>query len=489
MSPMNLGESIRHCAKWMLGGQIASQAIQFIVGVILARLLLPADFGTLVTVQIYTGLAGFLAGGGMGQALIRAKDAKLEDFQVVFTLQLATGILIYALFFIASPSFASWYNNPVYIDLLRVSAISFLLRPFSNVPTAWLIREMRFRQRVLIDLVLAPVTSAVPIILAWQHFGVWSLVIGGLASMAVTIVALFIVTPFRPAARFNAALTKELALYSFKVTSNDIVSYIRGQTPNFILGRLQGPAIVGLFNKADSLAKMPSLVSGSIYDSVFRGLAKTQDDKDTSRYLYFRTITLLTVYMLPMYVGLTWLAEPFVRFVYGANWLQSATPLSILSLGGVFVCIGHPSGAVLAAHNWLGREIVIQAITLALVAIACVVGIHWGLVGVSWGLLAAWAYSTLHMNWLASRCIGAKFKELFLSLGPGALLNAILCIALFLIDQLVPPHLREQVPVVYLLLMSAGGATVFALCFLFLPIPALASESAKWRKALRRVHQ
>ena len=224
---------------------------------------------------------------------------------------------------------------------------------------------MRFRQRVLIDLVLAPVTSAVPIILAWQHFGVWSLVIGGLASMAVTIVALFIVTPFRPAARFNAALTKELALYSFKVTSNDIVSYIRGQTPNFILGRLQGPAIVGLFNKADSLAKMPSLVSGSIYDSVFRGLAKTQDDKDTSRYLYFRTITLLTVYMLPMYVGLTWLAEPFVRFVYGANWLQSATPLSILSLGGVFVCIGHPSGAVLAAHNWLGREIVIQAITLA----------------------------------------------------------------------------------------------------------------------------
>ena len=125
----------------MLGGQVAGQAIQFVVGVVLARLLLPADFGTLVTVQIYTGLAGFLAGGGMGQALIRAKEAKLEDFQVVFTLQLAAGLLIYSLFFFASPSFARWYNNPVYTELLRVSAISFLLRPFSNAPTAWLIRK------------------------------------------------------------------------------------------------------------------------------------------------------------------------------------------------------------------------------------------------------------------------------------------------------------------------------------------------------------
>src|SRR5579872_4965554 len=143
---MSLGESIRHGAKWLLGGNVASQALQFAFGVVLARLLVPADFGTLVTVQIFTGLAGFVSGGGMGQALIRAKEAKREDFQVVFTVQLALGLLVYVVFFIMAPAFAHWYDNPLYKDLFRVSAITFLLRPFSNMPNAWLTREMRFKQ-------------------------------------------------------------------------------------------------------------------------------------------------------------------------------------------------------------------------------------------------------------------------------------------------------------------------------------------------------
>ena len=140
---MSLGDSIRHGAKWLLAGNIAGQALQFGFGIVLARLLVPADFGALVTVQIFTGLAGFIAAGGTGQALIRAKEAKHEDFQVVFTIQLMVGILIYAAFFVAAPYFARWYGQPLYRDLFRVSAISFLLRPFLNMPNVWLTREMR----------------------------------------------------------------------------------------------------------------------------------------------------------------------------------------------------------------------------------------------------------------------------------------------------------------------------------------------------------
>ena len=100
---MSLGDSIRHGAKWLLGGNLASQVLQFGFGIVLARLLVPADFGVLVTVQIFTGLAGFIAGGGTGQALVRAKEAKHEDFQVVFTLQLLIGLLIYTVFFLMAP--------------------------------------------------------------------------------------------------------------------------------------------------------------------------------------------------------------------------------------------------------------------------------------------------------------------------------------------------------------------------------------------------
>ena len=150
---MSLGDSIRHGAKWLLGGNVAGQVIQFGFGVVLARLLVPSDFGVLVTVQIFTGLAGFIAGGGTGQALVRAKEAKHEDFQVVFTIQLMIGVLIYAAFFAAAPFFARWYSQPLYTDLFRVSALSFILRPFANMPNVWLTREMRFKQRMIINLI------------------------------------------------------------------------------------------------------------------------------------------------------------------------------------------------------------------------------------------------------------------------------------------------------------------------------------------------
>ena len=482
---MSLGESIRHGAKWLLGGNVAGQVLQFAFGVVLARLLVPADFGVLVTVQIFTGLAGFIAGGGTGQALIRAKEAKHEDFQVVFTIQLLIGLLIYAAFFATAPLFARWYDQPIYKDLFRVSAISFILRPFSNLPTVWLTREMRFKQRMIINLVCATLGSVLAVVLAWQRFGVWSLVFGGMAGTVLSIIALMSLTPVRPGLRFNIALTRELGAYGLKFATNDLVSYIRSQTPNFFLGRLEGAAIVGLFNKADSLAKTPRIVAGSVYDPVFRSLAKIQDNLDQSHYVYFRTVMLLAVYMMPLFVGLAWLAHPFVSFVYGPKWLPAATPLSILSIGGLFACIGYPSGAVLAARNWLGREVFVHLAQMVLYTAACIIGIKWGLSGVAWGILLSDVISVFYIALLVRKCLKSSLVQLARSVIPGTLLSLLLCGTLLAIDLVLPTKFSDIHPLPYILITSACGSLIYVLAFLFIPIPALASEVSRWNKTVR----
>lgn len=481
---MNLGDSIRDGAKWLFGGNVASQALQFVFGIVLARLLVPADFGVLVTVQIFTGLAGFIAAGGTGQALIRAKEAKHEDFQVVFTIQFAFGLLIYAVFFATAPLFARWYSEPLYTALFRVSALSFILRPFSNLPNAWLTREMRFKERTVINLVCATLGSIVSVVLAWRQFGVWSLVFGGISGTVLSIIALLNVSPMRPRLRFNATTAKELGIYGVKVTSNDLVSYIRDQTPNFFLGRLEGPGMVGLFNKADSLARTPRIVAGSVYDPVFRSLAKIQDNVGQSQYIYFRTVTLLSVYMTPIFIGLAWLAQPFISFVYGPKWLASSAPLAILSMMGPMSAIGYPSGAVLAAQNWLGREIFVHLTQTVLFAASCIIGIRWGLSGVAVGLLVSECLSVLFVALLVTRCLRSTFLRLTSSLLPGALLNVLLCGTLFLSDLLLPHEFRETRPFTYMLAMTTSGALAYVSAFLLLPIPALASESARWKKKL-----
>lgn len=482
---MRLGESIRHGAKWLLASNLAGQVLQFAFGIILARLLVPADFGLLITVQIFTGLAGFIAAGGTGQAIVRAKEAKPEDFQVVFTIQLVIGLLIYTVFFVAAPLFAHWYRQPLYTELFRVSAISFIFRPFSNMPGLWLMREMRFKERTLIHLIFTTLGSLLSVLLAWRGFGVWSLVFGGLVGSLLAVIVLLGITPIRPALRFNGKLARELGLYGVKVMSNNVVSYIRSQTPNFFLGQLRGPAIVGLFNKADSLAKTPRIVAHSVYDPVFRSLASVQDNLDRSQYIYFRTITLLTAYMAPLFIGLAWLAHPLIAFVYGPKWVASAAPLPILALVGPLTCVGYPAGAVLAARNWLGRELYVQAVGALLFAASSILGIRWGLQGVAWGILMSEVLSVVFMAYLASRCLRSSFRQLAAAILPGAVLNSLLVAALLASDLVLPEGFREAQPAFYITVMTTAGALSYGLAFLFLPIPALAGESAKWRTKLR----
>jgi len=460
--------------------------MQFIFSIILARLLVPADFGMIITIQIFTGFAGLVASGGMGQALIRAKEVSNIDFQVIFTIQLAIGTAIYTAFFLVAPWFSGWFNDPLYQDLLRVSAISFLLRPFIQLHTIWLQREMQFKQMATRTLIGSMVGGGSSILMAATGFGVWSLILGGLLGNLLTIPLLFRLTPQKPRLNFRLDIARRHSGFGFKLTVNDLISYLRRQTSNFIISRLAGPSMVGLFNKGDSLAKLPfTIISAPIYQPVFRTMSASQDNPDQVKYLFYKMISLLILYTLPLYAGMWWLAEPFVTVVYGEHWRASAVPLEILAPLGVLYCIGHPCGAVLAANNRLGREIVVQTVTWIIIALGAYFGLQWGLAGVAFGIVLSQIYATSHMYLLAIQCIPARLIDLLRALGPGVLLNAIMLGALIISDALFLSDYRQESPSIYLLTSIGIGGLAFSLAFLFLPIPAIAEESQRWKKLLR----
>ncbi len=484
---MSLGESIRKGTKWLVAGSLAGQVLQFAFGIALARLLVPADFGLLVTIQVFTGVAGMIATGGMGDALIRAKNTNEHDFNVVFTAQLALSVVIYIAFFIFAPTIALAFNEPLYTDLIRVSALSFLFRPMLNARNLWLQREMLFKESALAGLATAFFTGALSIIMAWAGMGVWSLILSGLAGSLLNLILLDRITPQRPQMSFDIGTARIHSGYGLKSSANELVSYLRKQTSNLIISHISGPSSVGLYNKAESLAMLPfATVSGAVYTPVFRAMAKVQDDTAQVRYLFYRMISLLVVYTLPFYVGLTWLAEPFIGVVYGEKWLPSAAPLAIVSLSGLIFCIGHPCGAVLAARNLLGREVLIQAATWAFVAIATLVGLHWGgLIGVAWGVVASYLFSTSLVYYLASKSVQGSLRELVNTIAPGLLLNALMLTALWGLDIVLPAGFPEQQQAAYLLLSATVGALTYGAGFLYLPITALTEESLRWRKTLR----
>lgn len=482
---MSLGNRIRHGAAWLFVGNSGKQVLGFLFGIVLARLLAPEDFGALLTIQVFTGIAGFVAGGGMGQALVRAKETAQQDYDIVFTLQLIIGSLIYAGFFLAAPWFANWYDTPLYTDLLRVSALSFIFRPFVNLPASMLYRNMRYKAQTVVGMTSLLVSSFISILMAWLGYGVWSLIWGGIAGSLYNAAVLIPLARWRPGFSLDFSRGRNIARYGLLVSANDIVDYLRGQASIFILSRTLGPASVGLFNKGRSLALLPhGFITGSVYQVLFRAMAAEQDNLDKCRYLFFRSIALVAVYATPFYVGLLWLAEPLIRGVYGEKWIGAAGPLMILAFAWPFWLINNLSGAVLAAQNWLGYELKVQIATLVITVLAVVIALPYGIDGVAWAIVGTAAFSGLYMLWLALKCLKAKWMDGLRALIPAILLNAVLALALYPLQQLLPPEWRAH-DLVYIAIMGTAGSLVYAGGLLYFPIPSLAAERFRWKSKLR----
>lgn len=478
---MSLGQSIRSGVKWLAFGKIGNRLFEFAFGVALARLLVPADFGMIATIQIFTGFVGMFVAGGMGQSLIRAKQADESDFTAVFTLQLGAGIAVYVLFFVAAPLIAHFFDEPLYTDLVRVSALSFVLRPLVTTRNAWLNRQMNFKNRTLSDVATGLFGGAVSVVLALLGFGVWSMTLAGLFGAMFNYVWLARLTPLRLRLNPDRAVMRKHASYGARIVGNDFVDYVRAQTRTLMLSKLAGPSFLGLFNKAESLSRLPNqLLMSPTMEPLFRAMSQSQDNLDQLKYLYLRSITLLMAYTAPAYALLWWVAEPFVTVVYGAKWTPAGAAMSTLTLVGPLLIVHLPSSVVLAVRNQLTREMVATAANVPVLALACWVGLRWGLMGVAWAVVLAAAIHAAQLYALVLRTLPTRPLELLRAVVPGLSLGAATFAVLTVVHLAAGRHVQAR-PLAYLLLMSAVGGGFAIAAFLFAPMPALATESARWR--------
>ncbi len=481
---MNLGQSIRSGVKWLAAGHIGTRVSEFAFGIILARLLVPADFGMVATVSALTGFVGLFTSAGMGQALIRAKHADVNDFNAVFTLQLTLGILVYAGFYLTAPFIAQFFEEAIYADLIRVSALSFLLRPFLSMRGAWLSREMKFNIATVINVSSGLFVGVSSCLMAWIGMGVWSLTLSGLAGAILKNFLLSRYTPVRLKPSLNLGIMRKHSGYGAKITINEFLTYLIRESKNLLISKLAGPGFLGLFNKGESLSRLPNqLFVSATMQPLFRAMSKVQDDLDTTKYMFHRTITLLSVYTFPIYVGLWWVAEPFILVVYGEKWVAASEVMRILILIGALLNILTPCGVLLEAQNRLGQDMIALMIRLVITILAIYIGLDWGLSGVAWALVATYVFSAIYYYVLVSRVIPTGVTDLFRSLLPGLSLATLLMLTLTTVDHFLG-ETRTTHPAAYLLAMTASGTIVYSTAFLYLPIKAIRTEAQRWRHLL-----
>lgn len=474
-------EGLRRSVTWLFAGNVGNQLLTFAAGVVLARLLTPADFGLVVTVNMLTGIAGLIATGGIGQALVRAEHIKKSDIDIIFTINLAISAACFFVLFLFAPYFSQFYGNAIYGDLLRLSAATFLIRPFINIPTSLLNRDMRFKIQAIINVVVLVISSLASISLALLGYGVWSLVWGGLIAAVCNVVISANVARWRPRLNHHFTQAAHFARYGGMVTANNIFVYIRSQTANFLISTQMTAAFLGQYNKADSLKSLPSAtISGSIYQVSFRALAKNQSNIPEAKRIFFKSLTIGAFYLFPIYTALFFLAPTFIEFVYGKNWLPAGQALSILALSGYLLIFSNQSGAVIESFGRLKRELRIQT-EVWILQILTLAGILWyspKITHIAAGMVVIIAYNSIRMLSIAISTLGSSWREVVACITPVFILNLTAFGFAWLIN-IVLIGVQGLPQIAYLLLFSVSYGLGYIAASLFMPNNELKDETKK----------
>ena len=321
MAEKTLKEKTINGVMWSAVDRFSSQGIQFVFNILIARILLPEDYGVVAMLGIFMAIAQTFIDSGFGGALIRKKDRTEDDYNTVFYFNLAVSILFYVILFLAAPAIAKFYKIPLLTKITRVVSITLVINAFSAVQNTKLSIDLDFRKKSIINIISVTVVGAVGLILAARGLGVWALVFQSLFSSAFRTILLWAFGHWMPRLLFSVKSFKEFFSFGSKLLVSSLIDTLYNNIYTIVIGKCFSLASLGLYNKAESFAAFPSSSLTNMLQSVtFPVLSSIQDEKE-KLLNWFRSFLRLSAYVIfPLMIGLAAVADPFVRIVLNENW-------------------------------------------------------------------------------------------------------------------------------------------------------------------------
>lgn len=379
---------VRRGALWSYAGELYLTGGQFILGIILARLLGPAEFGVFIAVSAFTSLLLIITNLALPQAMLQAKRLTAEQINAAFWAMTTLSLLTLAATVGLAWPLSRIYAAPSLQGVMIAMGSTLLLTPYTALGLSLLRRRMAFEQVARINMRAFSLSALVSVAAAMAGAGVYSLVIGAIASMLVIALGIADAEPWRPG-RPRIAPVRALLGYAGFATVNNLIGISANRVDNMLLGVLLGTAPLALYNRAYSLARIPSdQFAESIGPLLMTSLAKSRDDRVAARALYFKAVAAITALTLPL-LALLGVAGPLaIDLLYGADWSGAGRPLQVMVVGAVLLVLALNMRVLINALG-LVRELV----RINLILLATTIGVvtllaPFGLVAVAIGISA-----------------------------------------------------------------------------------------------------
>jgi len=371
---------------WTFLQQFWVQGISFMISIILARLLMPEEFGLIAMIGIFMGVGGILMDGGLGESLIRTKDPDQEDFSTVFFFNLAGSIIVYGIVYFAAPLIAAFFEREILIDITRLYCLIFIFNGFSAVQVIRLTKKMDFKTQLFVKIPSLILSSAVGIYMAYSGYGVWSLVWMALIQSFAQSVQLWFWSKWKPSWVFNMEKFKYHFNFGIKLTLSGLLEVIFLNAYTIIIGKFFTATQLGYYGRASSLKQFPVNNIGAILGKVTYPLfASIQDDDVRLKRVYKQLIQMVVFILAPVLIFLGVLAEPTFRFLFTEKWLPAVPYFQILCVTGILFPIHSYNLNVLKVKGRTDLILKLQIIKKVQVVLVILVSIQFGIYGLLYG--------------------------------------------------------------------------------------------------------
>ena len=434
----NLKEKTAQGLFWGFLSSGGMQLLNLIIGIFLARLLSPGEYGIVGMLAIFTLLANNLQESGFGVALVNIKDIKHNDYNSVFWFNVGMSLLLYLILFLCAPLIAAFFHQPCLVSLSRFLFLAFIFASLGISPNAMLVRNLKVKEKAITSLSALVISGTVAVIMALKGFSYWSLATQQILYNVVICFGRYYYTRWCPTFKVDFKPVKQMFSFSYKVLITAVLTTINNNVLTVIFGRLFPAQAVGNFTQANKWNTMANqLVTNTVAQVAQPVLTRVTDDNERQRRVFGKMLRFTAFLAFPTMFGLALVAPQVILLAIGSKWIHSIPLLQILCISGAFIPLYTVYQNLFLSQ---GKSDVYMWLTIAQIALTLVAVLVCHGMGITAMVIA---FAAINILWLlawqlfAYKQIGYRFMSMFRDLLPFMVIALIVMGVTYLVTRFI----------------------------------------------------
>lgn len=448
-----------HGVLWSFIEQLLRRGVSVFVTLLLARFLVPEDFGLLAMMAVFIAITNSLMDSGIKQALIRKKNATQIAFNTAFYTNLVFGLLAYTLLFGIAPWIAEFYEEPRLTLLIRVLGIVVIINSFQLIQSAILSRELNFKAQLKASVPASLLSGITAVILAQQGAGVWALVTQIIVGSLLLSIILWFVQRWRPTLSYDYSIFKEMYLFGYKLFLANILNIIVKNLYILVIAKVFSAGAAGLYFFANRIKELvvEQLVT-AVQKVTYPALSTMQDDDIRLKAAYRKVLKLTTFILFPAVLMIAVLAEQIFLVLFPERWLPAVIYLQLMCIAALLYPLHSINLNILKVKGRTDVYLGISVFKKIVICAVLFVTYRYGIIAILCGQIAQSIFSYIPNGYYSSKLIKYRMKEQILDILPGLLLSFVISLGVYLLSSLLTLE-----PVWKLLLLGGTGSLTYIL--------------------------